>query len=310
MIDSSRSCEFRSDFHVTTTGTTRMHSVTTFRSIWFLQMLLVALVFGGSSGAAEPPRKKLIEVGWDIPDTADLRANWKEMERSAPFDGLHFHAVAISPKRERVDSLKLWDAAPWEYSWFEKCVEDLQTCRFQKFTDNWLRVDATPGTIEWADDDGWKHLANKLGICSRVARKGGAKGVCIDLEGYGVKSFKFDPDKKMTFAETGKLARRRGAEVMRAMATEFPEQILFTHWLNSVNSKSGRIAKPDSVLATEVYGLQPAFINGLLDAMPETMTLVDGCENGCYKDGALDYQLAAADMRQWHGPSSRLGRVD
>ena len=183
----------------------------TFDRSWFLQLLLVSLLFGGSSGAAEPPRKKLIEVGWDIPNTADLRANWKEMERSAPFDGLHFHVVAISPKRERVDSLKLWDATPWEYSWFEKCVDDLKTCRFQKLTDNWLRVDATPGTIEWSDDDGWKHLANKFGICSRVARKGGVKGVCIDLEGYGVKSFRFDPDKKLTFAETGKLARRRGA---------------------------------------------------------------------------------------------------
>ena len=256
--------------------------------------------------AAEVPRKKFIEVGWDIPDTAFLREHWQEMERTAPFDGLNFYVAVKKPDGGRADSLKIWDGKPWERDWFTNCIADLKACRFTKFTDNFLRIDATPGSLDWADDAAWKNLAGKLAICAWIAREGGAKGICLDLEGYGVKSFKFDPAKGVSFAETSALARRRGAEIMRAVAHEFPDQVLFTYWLNSINAKAGRASNPDAILATETYGLQPAFINGLLDAAPPEMTLVDGCEDGYYKDSEGEYQRAAADMRQWHGPVARL----
>ena len=34
------------------------------------------------------PRKKLIELGWDIPTTRYLKERWREMEENAPFDGV------------------------------------------------------------------------------------------------------------------------------------------------------------------------------------------------------------------------------
>jgi hypothetical protein len=228
------------------------------------------------------------------------------MERAAPFDGLTFYVTAANADGRRVSSLKIWDGAPWQRAWFAPCVEDLKMCRFTKFTDNFLRLDATPGTLDWADDQAWTNLAEKLAICAWVAHDGGAKGLCLDLEGYGVKSFKFDPAAGRSFAEANALARRRGAELMRAIAREFPQQTLLTFWLNSINGKAGRASNPDAILATEAYGLQPAFINGLLDAAPPEMTLVDGCEDGYFKDSEREYQLAAAEMRQWHGPIAWL----
>lgn len=258
-----------------------------------------------ASYAAAPP-KKFIEVGWDIPDTTFLRQHWEEMERTAPFDGLNFYVAVNKPDGARADSLKIWDGQPWQRDWFTNTIADLQTCRFTKFTDNFLRIDATPGKLEWGDDAAWKNLAEKLALCSWIAREGGAKGICLDLEGYGVKSFQFDPAKGATFAETSALARKRGGEVMRAIAREFPNQVLFSYWLNSINAKAGRVSNPDAILAGETYGLQPAFINGMLDAAPPEMTLVDGCEDGYYKDSEGEYQRAAADMRQWHGSVARL----
>ncbi|HWH68233.1 MAG TPA: hypothetical protein VNT26_02570, partial [Candidatus Sulfotelmatobacter sp.] len=266
-------------------------------------LLLCALNTGE---AADVPHKKFIEVGWDIPDTKFLHQHWQEMERVAPFDGLTFYLAVSKPDGGRADSLTIWDGLPWQRAWFTNAIADLQACRFTRFTDNFLRIDATPGTLDWADDPAWDHLAEKFGICAWVARAGGAKGVCLDLEGYGVKSFQFEPTKGRSFAETTALARQRGAELMRAMKREFPNQVLFTFWLNSINAKAGRASDPDAILATEVYGLQPAFINGLLDAAPPEMVLVDGCEEGYYKDSDSEYQHAAADMRQWHGPVARL----
>ncbi len=267
---------------------------------------LLTLAASASDTSPPPTRKKLIEVGWDIPDTTFLRQHWQEMEGAAPFDGLNFYVAVTTPDGGRADSLKIWDGVPWQRDWFTGAIADLKACQFTKFTDNFLRLDATPGSLDWADDKAWSNLAEKLGICAWIAREGGAKGVCLDLEGYDVKSFKFDPAKGLSFAEAGALARKRGAESMLAIAREFPNQVLFTYWLNSINANAGGASNPDAILTTEPYGLQPAFINGLLDAAPPEMTLVDGCENGYYKDSEREYQLAAAEMRQWHGPVAQL----
>jgi len=285
-----------------------MRTTLTRRSLLVVIAWLAATANGAAIpvGAEQPGRKKFIEVGWDMPDTAFLRRHWQEMERDAPFDGVHFYVVGRTPDGGRVDSLNIWDGKPWERNWFTNCIADLKACRFSKFTDNFLRIDATPGSLEWADDAAWKNLAAKLAICSWIAREGGAKGICLDLEGYGVKSFKFDLAKGASFTALSALARRRGEEIMRAVAREFPGQVLFAYWLNSINAKAGRVSNPDAILATETYGLQPAFINGLLDAAPPEMTLVDGCEDGYFKDGESEYQRAAAEMRQWHGPVAKL----
>ncbi len=52
--------------------------------------------------ASELPRKKFIEVGWDMPDTAFLRQHWQEMERAAPFDGLNFYVAAWKNLSEKL----------------------------------------------------------------------------------------------------------------------------------------------------------------------------------------------------------------
>jgi hypothetical protein len=49
--------------------------------------LLLLVVLGNLTAEAVPPDKKFIELGWDIPSTADLREHWRDMEQAAPFDG-------------------------------------------------------------------------------------------------------------------------------------------------------------------------------------------------------------------------------
>ena len=69
------------------------------RSDWrTFALAALGIVFGiVLVAAAEVPRKKFIEVGWDIPDTAFLRQHWQEMERTAPFDGVNFYVAAKKP---------------------------------------------------------------------------------------------------------------------------------------------------------------------------------------------------------------------
>jgi len=265
----------------------------------------VILLSAAAGRAAETPRKKLIEVGWDIVDHAFLRQHHAEMERVTPFDGVLLWVIGKQTDGKKATSQSGWDAKPWDRASFQGAIEDLKACRFTRFTDNFVRFDCTPGTLDWGDEAGWKHLAAKAGILAWVCRAGGLKGICFDPESYGQKQFQFRPVPDRSFADAVALARKRGGQVMRAIAEEYPEMTLMSFWLASLNLHAGRAAAPDDVLVTDVYGLWPAFLNGLLDAAPPSMVLVDGNENGYYLEGDA-YHRVATDMRSLSGPAFAL----
>lgn len=253
----------------------------------------------------EAPRKKLIQVGWDMVDTAFVREHLAEMEEAGPFDGMLLWVRGKRADGKPASSEHAWDAAPWDRASFRDAVDDLAACRSSRLTDNFVRFNCTPGTLDWADDAGWAALAEKAGILAWVARAGGLKGICLDPESYGERQYEYRGAGGRSFAETAALARKRGAEVMRAVAAEHPTMTLMSFWLASLCMQAGRTAVPDDVLATEAYGLWPAFLNGLLDAAPPAMALVDGNENGYYIEGA-EYHAVASHMRSLTGPAFSL----
>jgi hypothetical protein len=76
--------------------------------------------------------------------------------------------------------------------------------------------------------------------------------------------------------------------------------------MNSINFKAGKSDLPQNILASAGYGLLPAFIDGMLDAAPPAMVLVDGCEDGYYLDSAEEYLRTAHELRSWNGAAIRL----
>ena len=256
--------------------------------------------------AEAQPNKKFIELGWDIPSTAQLREHWQEMEQTTPFDGVMFRVEVQDDQGTRLSSQSIWDAKPWKREWLKPALEDLQACQFQRFKDNFVRFNATPGNLAWDDDAGWTALAEKAGHCAWLMKQSGCKGLAIDFESYGAAQFRFDASTHGTFAEATQLARRRGAQFVQAVAQEYPDAVLLALWLNSIHFKAGRSTQPESILVSSAYGLLPAFIDGMLDALPPDMILVDGCEHGYYMDSAEAYLQAAHEMRSWHGACARL----
>lgn len=268
-----------------------------------LVLLLAAL---GSPTAADQSSKKFIELGWDIPSTSELREHWQEMERTAPFDGVIFRVEIQDDQAKRLSSQAIWDAKAWQREWLQPALADLQACRFQRFKDNFVRFNATPGNLAWDDDAGWAALAEKAGHCAWLMKQGGGKGLAVDFESYGAAQFRFDPLQGRTFAQAAQLARGRGAQFIEAVAQEYPDAVLLALWLNSLHIKAGRSTLPESILASSAYGLLPSFIDGLLDGLKPGMILVDGCENGYYMDSAEAYLQAAHEMRSWNGACARL----
>ena len=264
------------------------------------------LAFEACAAETAGPRVKFIELGWDIPSTAMLRENWREMERDTPFDGVMFKVETKDAQGHHLSTEAIWDARPWSREWLRDALADLQACRFARFTDNFARFNATPGTVDWADDAGWAALADKAGHCAWLMKQARCKGLAIDFEAYGANPFRLDPGQGRSFAETAPLARKRGAQFTRAVAREFPEAVLLALWMNSINLKAGESDSTATILASGHYGLLPAFIDGMLDAAPPTMLFVDGCENGYYMDSAEEYLRAAGSIRSWSGGAIRL----
>jgi len=265
---------------------------------------LLILVTGVCSAHAAD--KKFIELGWDMPDTAFLREHFREMEQEGPFAGVIFRVAAKTDDGKPVGTESGWNREPWKQEWFNAALGDLKACKFSKYTDNFVQFNATPKRIDWADDQGWRALEEKLRICAWIARECGAKGIAPDFEPYGENQWKFDPAKGRTFAETAAVARQRGAQFTRGIGSEMPAAVILTLFLNSVVLRAGRVGDPAAVLAQEHYGLLPAFFNGMLEAAPPGMVIVDGCENGYYLDSVEAYQRAALDIRSWNGPAIQL----
>ena len=256
-----------------------------------LAFTLVALALSGAAVAAiaaEPPPdvrrpKKLIAVGWDLFfDTQWLRQHYEEMEKQ-PFQGI---VISVVGKRDdgKEQPLRLaFSKDPWKPEWFAGAAADLKACRFTRFTDNFLMVWANPGDVDWFDDAGWRAIVEHWRIAARMAKETGMRGIVFDPEPYTPPHVAFSYASQAghavrPFAAYAAKARERGREVMKAVAAEYPDITILSFFLNSIVGSATGQADPGPHLASEGYGLLPAFLDGWLDAAPPTVTMVDGFE--------------------------------
>ena len=237
--------------------------------------------------------KKFIELGWDIPSTQFIRDHYQEMEAGTPFSGVMYE-VTPHGENDNTSSRFLFSPDPWNRKDYQTCIDDLNSCHFQAFTDNFIRANFTPGTVAWDDDAAWETMMQKIAICAWIARETGSKGLAPDFESYGTHMFRWDPvtQNGRNFNEMRRIVRHRGEQFVQAIASEYPDATLLALWLNSINRSAGMSDYPDSVLASSDYGLLPAFINGMIAAAPKEMVFIDGCENGYYCDSPMFYQYA------------------
>jgi hypothetical protein len=91
-------------------------------------VVCLALTMTRAAGETDLKAKKVVECGWDEPDTRFIRENIARME-TMPFDGLVFHVLGDASNRQTLAA-----------------------------TDRFLRVNVTPGNVDWFATtivDGW-----------------------------------------------------------------------------------------------------------------------------------------------------------
>jgi hypothetical protein len=244
-------------------------------SIFFLIALLASPAAAQPGPGKDPLKgKKLIEWGWDEPDTKFLREHIEKMERF-PFDGLVFHATTA--KGENL-SWEVWGTKKFTAADVQQAVADLKATKFNRFTDRFLRVNVTPGHVDWFDDAGWATVASNFGVAAHVAKEGGCKGFMFDTEQYeGVTVFDYARQKdkgRRAFADYQAKARQRGREWARAVNQEFPDVTVLLTFAYELSQR--RADKKDRSAAP--YGLLADFLDGVLEACTKGTVLVDAYE--------------------------------
>lgn len=222
------------------------------------------------------PVRKLIEFGWDEPDTAFLRQQWPQLE-ATPFDGCVFHAMAETANGKENFTWLVWGQRAFSPAALAAAKADLVATRPIKLRHNFLRINVTPGDLDWFDD--FTAVVANVRLAAHLAASGPCDGLLFDVEQYQAPIFDY---RKQRDARTkswdayAQQARRRGREVMTAIAAELTRPVIlltFGYTLPWKQSEEGK-----QPLADVSYGLLAPFLDGMLDAAPAGAVLVDGYE--------------------------------
>ncbi len=223
------------------------------------------------------PRKKLIQWGWDEPDTAVLRESLGTMERTSPFDGCVFVVRYRSAGAEGSFTWQFWGGRSFQRDELAGAWADLRAIRPRRFAHNFLRVNVTPGDLDWYDD--FSPLMSNARLAAELARAGRARGILLDVEQYRDQLFDYQRQKlraTRSWVDYSTQARLRGRELMAAFQRGYPGLTLFLtfgYTLPWVLSDHGR-----QPLSATSYGLLAPFLDGMFEAARGGTRIVDGYE--------------------------------
>lgn len=247
--------------------------------------------------AQQRPRpKKLIEWGWDEPNTAFMRQNVQRMEQ-LPFDGVVFHADS-----SKGGSLvwEMWGSRKFDLTEFEHAIADLKATPFRRLTDRFLRVNVTPGKVDWFEDRAWDVVLGNFTIAAQLARQGVCKGFMFDVEQYNDQLFDYGKQNhkaSKSFADYRAKVRQRGQQWMKAVNGPYPDITIIMPFIYSITGGQPK----DRVGAS--YGLLGDFLDGMFDACTPQTRIIDGWE------GAYTYKTKKQFQQAYDAIKAKLAAL-
>ncbi len=262
-----------------------------FNALLLSTMLVICL--GLTTAAQElyqEPAKKIIKFGWDDPTPDYLEKNIEMIEQHLPYDGtgidVSFSTVLPNGKGFKTDN-NYFSAVKFDRGWFEPMLASLQRTKFKKLKHNFLKVGAAhfAGDFDLFDDKFFESSCANFATMAWLAKQGGCKGLCFDMEDYGMyKLWDYGNYRgRKSYRETWDKARERGRQWMNAVAKEYPDITIFCFfWLDLAMGAADGAPNLHERLEASGSGLLVAFINGIYDAMPPGAKIVNGMESQGY----------------------------
>lgn len=228
---------------------------------------------------------KFIYAGWDLGDaTPEEVLRMADAFDRSPCDGVALNLSGGLPGTDALHPRRIMHAPVWRYSdvaVLEPVFRSIASHR--SLRESMPRMTLAPtNRLSWTDDRAWAVVATNLAVTARLVRRGGLKGIITDFEDYHrKKQFRLQTSDGAGWKGTLELARQRGRETFGAVFREFPDAVIFSFQLFSVDRDYADRSDPIAVMESK-RDLWPAFVNGILDVMPPQAKLVDGCESMGY----------------------------
>ena len=229
--------------------------------------LLLLMAMGFSLIAGAEGSKAIIGYGWDFLEatTEDVFRNRAKFADCGT-DGVLMSVDGVNSKGDKYRGRRVMSMFMMREDDFDNSLKLLKGITASKgLKESMALMLMTPGKrIAWDDDAAWAVVSNNVAMISRIAKRGGMKGVAIDHEDYyKARQFNEKPD---DFDGVWEKARQRGREVFGGLFAEFPDAKVLGFWMFS---DGGRLWR--------------AFLNGMLDVIPPTAKFIDGNENYGYQ---------------------------
>lgn len=247
-------------------------------------LALSAPVWAKPNEVPLPLGKKLIEYGWDVPTTEQVRKNIDKMEKR-PFDGVIF-------RLEGGGNVLVPD--PWNEQRFDKDYKNAERIRWDRFTDNFVIMWAASDQ-DWFSDSQWATIVNNIRLVARAGRLARCVGICFDAEPYGDNPWdyaKMAHHDTKSFEEYQAMVRQRGTQFIQAVEAELPDPQILTFFQLSYFANLCLPMDPgfrQEKLSKEHYALLPAFLEGMLAGSQPGTRIVDGNEGAYYYKDRQQY---------------------
>ena len=270
------------------------------------------VVFAGAQALALPPggiNKKHIGLLFDVMKTtpSNILAHADQFVEHAPYlDGvaISLNSVSALDANGNVVTSGLTQVMHKSIRWTRDAVRHhipvlKEISRKPHLTESFLLFWMSPKMYEdrlaWTDDKAWANYAENMAVVSWLAKEGGMKGLMLDPEEYAnARQFKHKPEDP-PFSKCKEIARQRGREVFSRVFKEHPDTVLFTLWFfgaSRSHMENGRQTNPVAY-GDDTGDLLRYFYNGILDVMPPTARIVDGCEHYSLSATRNQYMLNA-----------------
>ena len=229
--------------------------------------------------------KKYIFSSWELGDVTpqEILAHADEFDRTG-CDGLSLGVRTLLPGADAQHHRHVMEEPRWTDAELNALAPTFQELtKHPSMRHSVFGVNTAPrkARLAWNDDAAWKLYADNMAALARLSKKVGFVGLLTDFEDYWKKrQFRWqEGDPAWTAAKA--LARKRGAEVFGGVFRAYPEAVILSFQLLTVDTEYARDENP-LLLMEEKRDLWPSFVNGILDVLPPQAKLVDGNESFGY----------------------------
>lgn len=248
--------------------------------------LILLLAVTASVNAARNPRagKKLIEYGWDVPNSYFLKTNIEKMEQ-IPFDGIVIRGVTYQTPNGGPELLawRVFSRHKFQPADYQHVIDDVKSIKFTRFKDNFIEMCSHPGEVDFFDPD-WDIAVHNARCMAKIAKESGCVGLTFDPEKYGefpTWGYEARPEKMKkaySFAEYTARVRECGRKFMKAINSEFPDVKILAWYGHSLPYLDAKEWTGGRGLQYAYYALLPAFYDGMLDVATPQTQFIDGHE--------------------------------